>query len=204
MVLLVSAFVRRLQLAAFLLLCLLSMAGGARAQQTGPIYLSADDERRGLNGIQKNFHFTLSERPTEADYQNAGFFGQRLRPYLAGEPEALAALNRYRRQKTLFLTERLVFVGAVGLYGQQVLSAPDRQQYFNSTQQVAIGVAAFSLLTNIFVSRNSNTHFQRAVQAHNAGRTINAYGLMHRLQPSTVGLAASATGRPLLALGWQF
>lgn len=169
----------------------------------GPIYLSAEDQQRGLNGVQKNFYFARTQNPTEADYRNAGFFGQRLRPYLAGEPDALAALNRYRRQKTLFLAERVVFVGAVGLYGQQVLSAPDRQQYFNNTQKVAIGVAAVSLLSNIFISRNTNTHFQRAVEAHNAGRTAGGTSLLQQLRPHTVGLAASATGRPMLALGWS-
>ncbi|WP_019946205.1 hypothetical protein [Hymenobacter aerophilus] len=188
---------------AALFICLLSWAGTAQAQQAGRISLSLEDQKRGLNGVQKNFYFSLSQNPTEADYQSAGFFGQRLRSYLAGEPEALAALNRYRRQKLLFLTERVVFVGAVGLYGQQVLSAPDRQQYFNSTQKVAIGVAAVSLLSNIFISRNTNTHFQRAVEAHNAGRTAGASGLLRQLQPSGVGLGASATGRPLLALRWQ-
>ncbi|SES85620.1 hypothetical protein [Hymenobacter actinosclerus] len=198
-----SALLRQSRHFAALLVCLLGLASGVHAQQTGPIRLAPDDQQRGLNGVQKNFYFSLSQNPAEADYQSAGFFGQRLRPYLAGEPDALAALNRYRRQKTLFLAERLVFVGAVGLYGQQVLAAPDRQQYFNNTQKVAIGVAAASLLSNIFVSRNTNTHFQRAVEAHNAGRTASRTGLLRQLQPHAVGLGASATGRPLLALSWQ-
>ncbi|SDX79164.1 hypothetical protein [Hymenobacter psychrophilus] len=193
--------------ALLVVLCWAGLGQQAQAQQVpttaGAIRLSPEDQQRGLNGVQKNFYFTLAQRPTEADYQNAGFFGQRLRPYLAGEPDALAALNRYRRQKTLFLAERVIFVGTVGLYGQQVLSAPDRQQYFNNTQKVAIGVAAASLLSNIFVSRNTNTHFQRAVEAHNAGRTASGTSLLQQLRPTSVGLAASATGRPMLALGWQ-
>ena len=198
-----SALLRRPRQFVGLLICLLGLAGSVQAQHAGPIRLSPDDQKRGLNGAQRNFFFALTANPTEADYQNAGFFGQRLRPYLAGEPDALAALNRYRRQKTLFLAERLVFVSAVGLYGQQVLSAPDRQQYFNNTQKVALGVAAVSLLSNIFVSHNSNTHFQRAIEAHNAGRTASSPGVLRQLQPNAVGLAASATGRPMLALSWQ-
>ncbi|WP_147320697.1 hypothetical protein [Hymenobacter lapidiphilus] len=186
-----------------LLLCFAGLGQQAQAQHTGPINLAPDDQQRGLNGPQKNFYFSLSNNPTEASYQNAGFFGQRLRPYLAGEPDALAALNRYRRQKMLFLAERVLFVGAVGLYGQQVLSAPDRQQYFNNTQKVALGVAAASLITNIFVSRNTNTHFQRAVAAHNVGPTARGTGLLRQLQPTAIGVAASATGRPLLALRWS-
>ncbi|TGE09973.1 hypothetical protein EU556_03875 [Hymenobacter fodinae] len=191
---------------ALLLLPLVFVTFFAHAQQ-GPstlIRLSPEDQARGLNGVQKNFFFATSlGTPKESDYQSAGFFGQKLRPYLAGNPEALQELNNYRRQKWLFLAERLTFVGAVGLYGQQVLSDPEVQQYHNNTQKVAISIAAASLLSNIFISRHTNEHFQRAVDAHNAGLPAARTGALQMLRPSTVGLTASRWGQPQVALSWN-
>ncbi|WP_375415671.1 hypothetical protein [uncultured Hymenobacter sp.] len=179
---------------------LLSGGGAARAQQLAPatIRLQTEDLERGLNGQQRNFYF-LPPGATGENYQSAGFFGQKLRPYLAVNPEALRSLNQYRRQKTLFLAERLVFVGAVGLYGQQVL-AGDKRQYFNPTQQVAVGVAAASLLTNILISRNTNHHLLRAVEAYNAGRTGS---LWRRAQPTNMVVRCTSAGQPSLALSWS-
>ncbi|MBX0291255.1 hypothetical protein K3G63_12450 [Hymenobacter sp. HSC-4F20] len=182
--------------------CALGLTLSAHAQQSATVIrLSPEDQQRGLNGVQKNFFFTTGDGSTEKEYQSAGFFGQRLRPYLAGNEEALDNLNRYRRQKWMYLAERLTFVGAVGLYSQQVLSLDEKQQYFNGTQKVAAGIALGSLLSNIFISRNTNSHFQRAVEAHNAGLPAARTGAV--LRPSAVGLTASATGRPLLALTWN-
>jgi len=183
-----------------LLVCFFCFSGAfAQQRALSPIRLSPEDKERGLNGVQKNFYFVTD---TVSDYQNAGFFGQKLRPYLASNPEALAYLNDYRRQKSLFLAERFVFVGAVGLYGQQIL-AGDEKQYFNNTQKVAAGVAIVSLISNAFISRNTNTHLQRAVETHNSMLPSARHSYLWRLRPTTVGLAATSTGRPLLALGWK-
>ncbi|OUJ75163.1 hypothetical protein [Hymenobacter crusticola] len=162
------------------------------------ITLSSEDKVRGLNGPQANFYFALDD---SNDYQNAGFFGQRLRPYLAGNTEALNYLNDYRRQKTLLIGERLVFVGAVAAYGQQVL-AGDQQVYFNTKQQVIIGVAAASLLANVFISRNTNRYFQRAVEEYNSGLPTSYHNMLRRLAPTAVGLTAP-TGQPQLAIRWS-
>ena len=148
--------------------------------------------------MQKNFYFATD---TSTDYHNAGFFGQKLRPYLAGNPEALAYLNDYRRQKTMLLVERLVFVSSVGLYGQQIL-AGDERQYFNNTQKVAAGVAVISLISNAFISRHTNAHLQRAVETYNS-MLPGRHGYWQRLRPTSVGLAATPAGRPLLALRWN-
>ncbi|UOQ72535.1 hypothetical protein [Hymenobacter cellulosilyticus] len=139
----------------------------------------------------------------EEDYKNAGFFGQRLRPYLKGNEEALASLNSYRLHKWLYLGERLTFVGAVALYSQQVLAGDGDQQYFQNTQKVAIGVAAASLLSNILITRHTNERFQRAVEAHNAGLSTAQGSMLNRLTPSSVGIAAAPSGYPLLALRWN-
>lgn len=171
------------------------------AQQAPTILrLSPEDQGRGLNGSQKNFYFAPQG---STDYQNAGFFGQRLRPYLAGNEQALDHLNSYRRQKWLFLTERLTFVGALGFYGQQVLAGEGEQRYFSNPQKAAIGVAAASLLANVFINRNTNTHFQRALEAHNAGMSSAHRGVFQRLAPTGVGLTAAPTGQPQLALRWS-
>jgi hypothetical protein len=91
-------------------------AGDARGQTSSVIRLSPEDRQRGVsgvNGAQKNFYFTTKEDPTDDDYVNASYFRQRLWPYLAGSRQALDDLDRYRRQKWMFLAERLTFVGAI-------------------------------------------------------------------------------------------
>ena len=171
----------------------------ATAQQApATIRLLPEDAERGLNGPQHNFDF-LPPGVEGDNYKTAGFFGQKMRPYLAGNPEALAHLNEYRRQKTLFLIDRLVAVGAFGLYGQQIL-AGDERQYFNPTQRVAIGVFAASLLATVFINTNTNTYMQRAVKSYNAG--LAYHSVWPRLRPAAVGVAAAPTGQPLLALRW--
>jgi hypothetical protein len=159
-----------------------------------------EDQGRSLNGSQKNFYFAPQG---STNYQNAGFFGQRLRPYLAGNAQALEHLNSYRQQKWMFLAERLTFVGSLGFYGQQVLAGEGDQRYFSNPQKVALGVAAASLLANVFITRNTNTHFQRALEAHNAGMPSAHRGVFERLAPTGVGFTAAATGQPQLALRWS-
>lgn len=179
-------------------------AGSALGQGTSPIQLSPEDKDRGLNGVQKNFYFATKENPTDADYQNAGYFGQKLRPYLAGNPEALDNLNRYRRQKWVYLAERLTFVGAIATYGAQTFSGGGEQHYFDNAQRVTLGVAAASLLSNVLITRHTNQHFQRAVDAYNAGQpAARSTGMLQRLAPSGVGVAVAPTGQPQLALRWQ-
>ncbi|GAB3875862.1 hypothetical protein GCM10028824_32400 [Hymenobacter segetis] len=176
-----------------------SLLAPALAQQgPGSIRLSPEDEGRGLGGPQHNFDF-LAPGASGDNYQTAGFFGQKLRPYLAGNADALAHLDEYRRQKTFFLIDRLVAVGSFGLYGQQILAHGDRV-YFNSTQQVAIGVFATSLLATVFINRNTNSHLQRAVKTFNHDVAHN--GTWQRLQPAAIGFAAAPTGQPLLSLRW--
>lgn len=194
----VTTAYRRVALLLLLSLCFSGVCAQQRIPMGQPIRLSPEDADRGLNGIQKNFFFITD---TSSDYHNAGFFGQKLRPYLAGNTEALAYLNAYRRQKTMLLVERLVFVGAAGLYGQQIL-AGDERQYFNNTQKVAAGVAVISLISNAFISRHTNAHMQRAVETYNSMLT-NRHSSWQRLRPTTAGLAATYAGRPLLTLRWE-
>jgi hypothetical protein len=171
----------------------------AQAQQApATIRLLPEDAERGLHGPQHNFDF-LAPGVDGNNYQTAGFFGQKMRPYMAGNAEALAHLNQYRRQKTLFLIDRLVALGAFGVYGQQIL-ARDERQYFNGTQQVAIGVFAASILATVFINANTNTYMKRAVNSYNTG--IAHSGVWPRLRPAAVGFAAAPAGQPLLALRW--
>ena len=162
------------------------------------IRLLPEDDERGTNGPQHNFDF-LAPNASGNQYQTAGFFGQRLRPYLANNPDALAHLNDYRRQKTFFLIDRLVAVGAFGLYGQQILGDRNRQ-YFNATQQVAIGVFVASVLATVFINRNTNAHLQRAVSSYNTGFAHGS--VWPRLRPAALGMGALSTGQPVLALRW--
>lgn len=163
------------------------------------IRLLPEDAERGLHGNQHNFDF-LPPGVEGDNYRTAGFFGQKMRPYLASNPQALAHLNDYRRQKTFFLIDRLVAVGAFGLYGQQILAGNERQ-YFSSTQRVAIGVFAASLLATVFINANTNTYMKQAVESYNAGLVHGS--VWPRLRPAAVGFAATSTGQPLLALRWS-
>ncbi|WP_400193442.1 hypothetical protein [Hymenobacter sp. B81] len=183
---------------------LLSLGLGAPALAQQPalnphpvVRLSPEDTERGDNGVQKNFWFALGNEP---EYRSAGFFGQKLRPHVADDAEAVASLNRYRRQKWLYLGERLVFLTAGGVYAQQVLSG-DRQQYFNPTQKVAIGVAVGSLLANALITRRTNQHLIRSVEAHNATLPAARRMGLERAMPNLLGVTAP-TGRPQLLVGW--
>ncbi|MCR5887538.1 hypothetical protein LRS06_07055 [Hymenobacter sp. J193] len=182
---------------ALLLLLALSVSG-LRAQSGTTIQLSPEDQERSYNGSQKNFFF---QADGEKDYLNAGFFGQHLRPYVAGNAQAIEHLNDYRRQKWMHLGERAVFLGALGFYGQQVL-ARDERQYFNNAQKGALGVAAVSLLANILINRNTNWHFRQAVEAQNATLPAARAGAWQRMQPTNVGVA-TFSGKPQLLLTWS-
>lgn len=177
----------------------ISLQSPTLAQQaSSSVQLLPEDAARGLNGPQHNFDFRALGTGGDK-YQSAGYFGQKLRPYLAGNPEALAHLADYRRQKTLFLIDRLLAVGAFGLYGQQIF-ANGEAQYFNNPQKVAIGLFATSVLATVFINRNTNSHLQRAVKTYNTG--LAHRGGWPRLRPTALGLAAGPTGQPLLALRW--
>ena len=183
------------------IILIISLLAPVLAQKdAAPIRLLPEDAQRGLNGPQHNFDF-LAPGATGDNYQSAGFFGQKLRPYLANNSEALAHLNNYRRQKTLFLIDRLVAVGAFGFYGQQILAHGDRQ-YFNANQQAAIGVFAVSVLATAIINRNTNSHFLRAISSYNGNVVQSGNGLWQRLQPTTMGLGATPAGQPMLALRW--
>lgn len=176
-----------------------SLAASALAQQApATIRLLPEDAERGLHGPQHNFDF-LAPGVTGDNYRTAGFFGQRMRPYLAGNAQALAHLDQYRRQKTIFLLDKLISVGSFGLYGQQILSGNDFQ-YFNPTQRVALGVFAASILATVFINTNTNTYMQRAVNAYNAG--LAHRGPWQQLRPSSVGFGAAPAGQPQLVLRW--
>lgn len=179
----------------------LAFVGPACAQAPATIRLQPDDLARGLSGPQHNFYF-LPPGVEGENYVNAGFFGQKLRPYLGTNADALSNLADYRRQKTFFLADRLVAVGALGLYGAEVFAKNGETQYFNGTQQVAAGLFAASILATIVINRHTNEHLQRAVTAYNNGLPGTHGSWWRQLPPSTIGLRPAATGHPLLAVGW--
>lgn len=180
----------------------LGLAARPVAAQNAPttIRLLPEDDERGQYGHQHNFYF-LPPGKTGEDYQNAGFFGGKLRPYIAGNASALAELDYYKNHKTAYLIDRVVLVGSAGLYATQVFGHGDTQ-YFNSTQQVAAGLFVASLVATLFINRHTNEYFKQAVDNYNTG-TPGVHGtLWPRLRPTGVGLATTA-GHPVLALRWQ-
>ena len=125
----------RLWAAGFVVGLVAGGAGRAAAQQTtnARIRLLPEDAERGHSGHQHNFYF-LPPGVTGENYVNAGFFGNGLRPYVAGNAEARQALNQYRRQKTIFLADRVITAGALVYYGVKVFEQDKFPQY-NSPEQ---------------------------------------------------------------------
>ena len=175
------------------------------AQQAAPatIRLSPDDLERGQHGSQERFFFLPPGKTAEADYQSAGFFGQKLRPYISSSPTALAELDKYSRQKTLYLVDKGLLLGSVGLYASQVFK-DDKPQYFNTTQQVAAGLAVVSLVATLFINSHTNEYFKQAVDSYNTDPAAKRHGAVWpRLRPAGLGLAATPQGQPVVALRWQ-
>ena len=176
-----------------------SIAQSSAQQAPTTIRFQPGDAQRGLNGHQHNFYF-LPPGVTGENYVNAGFFGQKMRPFFGNNAGALANLNLYKRQKTQFLIDRALAVGAFGLYGQQIFGNGERQ-YFNSTQQIAVGVFAASLIATVFINTNTNSYMQRAVGSFNAERS--QHKSWPRLRPSSLGVERFPMGQPLLAARWS-
>ncbi|MGI4870081.1 MAG: hypothetical protein ACRYFX_02765 [Janthinobacterium lividum] len=184
----------------------LSGASVAQAQQ-GPtpatIRLPPEDAAPEFYGGQHNFYFLAPGQTGEANYQNAGFFGQRLRPYLSSSPDAVNELDSYRSQKTLFLVDRALVLGSVVVYAVQVFGHGDAQ-YFNDVQKGAASVAAVSILATIFINRNTANHLRQAVDNYNSTLPDKDHSTVWpRLRPATLGVAATPQGQPMLALGWR-
>ena len=177
----------------------------AQAQQAAAapatIRLLPEDAQRGLNGHQQNFYF-LPPGVEGENYVNAGFFGQRLRPLLAGNEDALGQLDLYKRQKTQFLIDRLVAVGSFGLYGQQIFAHGDRQYFDGIAQQAAAGVFVASLVATLFINRNTNGYFQRAVGAYNGTNHGGHGAVWPRLRPAGFSIGQAPGGQPTLGLRW--
>jgi hypothetical protein len=177
----------------------------AWAQQAAPatIRLAPEDLERGRYGSQSRFFFLPPGKTGEDNYQSAGFFGQKLRPYISSSPTAVAELNNYSRQKTLYLIDKGLLVGSVILYASQVFRE-DEAQYFTTTQQVAAGAAVVSLVATLFINRHTNEYFKQAVDNYNSDLPAGRRGaLWPRLRPSGLGVATTTQGTPVLALRWQ-
>ena len=175
----------------------------ALAQQGAPttIRLSPEDEARGQYGPQRNFYFLPPGKTGEDNYRSAGFFGAKLRPYLAGHAQALQQLDKYRTQKTLYLADRALLIGSAVLYGSQVFGHGDAQ-FASSTQLVAGGLFVTSLVATLFINRHTNEYLQQAVDDYNTDPPGRHGTVWPRLRPAGVGVAAPG-GHPVLALRWQ-
>ncbi|RZK33102.1 MAG: hypothetical protein EOO57_13875 [Hymenobacter sp.] len=181
-----------------------SVSASFAQSKLNTIRLSPEDQERGSHGSQSNFFFLPPGQTGEDNYKSAGFFGQKLRPYIKNSPEAVAELNKYSRQKTLFLIDRGVVLSAVVVYGVQVFAHSGDAQYFNSTQQVAIGAAAVGLIATLFINHRTNDYLKQAVDNYNTDPAAAKHGaLWQRLRPAGVGLGATAQGQPTLGLRWQ-
>ncbi|RZL13381.1 MAG: hypothetical protein EOO62_08285 [Hymenobacter sp.] len=175
----------------------------ATAQATGPptIRLQPEDLERGQYGPQLNFYF-LPPGQTGENYVNAGFFGQRLRSYLGSNQQALTELDKYKRQKSLFLADRVLLLGSVVAYGVQV--PKDGGAQYTSPGQIAAGSTfVVSLLATLFINRHTNEYFKQAVDNYNTDLPATRRGSLRQLRPASFGLAATPQGRPVLALGWR-
>lgn len=178
-----------------------SLSAAAQSAAPTTIRLQPEDLDRGQYGPQRNFYFLPPGKTREEDYLSAGFFGQKLRPYLAKNREALDLLDSYKRQKTLYLVDRAVLVGSVIGYAAQVFSSDDSNaQYAKPGQIVAGGLLVTSLVATLFINKHTNEYMLQAVDTYNTGRPE---GYLRRLRPTHMGLGATPQGQPILALSWK-
>ena len=91
-------------------------------------------------------------------------------------------------------------MGSLATYGIKVFEKNKFPQYDSQPQLVAGGAFVASLLATIFINRNTNHHFQRAVEPTMPAKARVACG--RGLRPSDVGLGA-VQGQPTLALSWN-
>jgi len=178
------------------------LRAAAQAATPATIRLQPEDLERGQYGPQHNFFF-LPPGVTGENYSSAGFFGQKLRPYLGNNQEALASLNDYKRQKTLYLADRVLLVGSAATYAVQALNGSGDTRYTSPSQLVTGGLLVTSLVATLFINRHTNEYLKQAVDAYNGDLPASRHGSLRLLRPATYGLAASPTGRPMLALGWR-
>ena len=174
----------------------------AQSGRPATIRLQPEDLERRQYGSQHNFFFLPPGKTAEEDYLSAGFFGQKLRPYLANNREALDLLDSYKRQKTWFLADRVLLVGSAIGYAAQVFGDGDAK-YTQPGQIVAGGLFVTSLVATLFINKHTNEYMLQAVDTYNAGLPGGSQGSLRRLRPTYVGLSATPQGRPLLALGWR-
>ena len=178
------------------------LRAAAQAAAPATIRLQPEDLERGQYGPQHNFFFMPPGKTGEESYLSAGFFGQKLRPFLGSNQEALASLAAYRRQKSLYLADRALLVGSVLGYGAKVYNGGNAQ-YTSPGQIVAGGLLVTSLVATLFINRHTNEYLKQAVDSYNTDLPTTRRGSLRRLQPATYGLAATPQGQPMLALGWQ-
>ncbi len=165
------------------------------------IRLSPQDEARGNGGPNRNYYYYLGANQQE---KNAGFFGQKLRKDLSPSPDAIKELNKFRNYKIAYVAERLVFISAIALYANEVLSG-DGYSYFNNRQKVYAGLALGSLLVNVYVVRNTDQHMQRAIKEYNAFAIMENQSGFLKLKPDTwsVGARFNREIIPALTLQWE-
>ena len=218
----VARFFRRCRLSALtsraalpVLLTLLTLASRPAAAQHATaeevpvsvqprwIDLDATDWPRGTHGWQTNFTYYVGLDPAP---HNAGFFGQRLRRDLTAmgglAPDVTLALNRYRRQKSLFLVERFLFVGTLMVSGADLINV--NHSLFPRSEAAFVGLAFASLVSNFWISRHSNAHLQRAVMDYQ-GSLIpqKSAGWAPHLRPAFGGVAPQRGGGVGVVVGWQ-
>ena len=165
------------------------------------IKLTAADEDRYFGGPTVNFYYYLGADQRE---KNAGFFGQHLRKDVKYSPEAVKELNKYRNFKIAYLGERVIFVTALGLYANEVISGDD-YTYFNDRQKTLLGIAAGCLLLNVLIAYNTNDHMRRTIGEYNAFATLQNNTGYYKFKPDnwSFGTVYDRKMLPGLTLQWN-
>ena len=165
------------------------------------ITLSAEDQEREGGGSQRNFYYTVGNDKQE---RNAGFFGQHLRKDIQNSPDALKELDKYRNHKTIYLTERIVFVSSLILYASEVWQERGAS-YFNDRQKVYIGLFGASVITHIIMSKKTNRHIFRAIDEYNTFATMRNNSGFYRAKPDNWGVGAVYGNKiiPGISLQWN-
>ena len=115
--------------------------------------------------------FTLGGKAYQLDSWNRED-GERLRPHLAGLPEALSELDHYQEtppklRKAAFITTAGLLLVVTGLILRSSTGARSGTSIGNLTGVAGIGIAAGGVAYGLTLLTSNESHLERAVEIHN-------------------------------------
>jgi len=137
-------------------------------------------------GVKPKFR----ERGSEENYQDIGFFGSKLKPYYAGNEQALKSFKKYRLNA--YATHSTSLIGAASLVyfvGSFTPSTPD-QVGFRSDRWISLGITALSTGVYFLTIKKKQYHLYQSVKHHNQSIQKPSSNVLESVLPSKFGFNA--------------